>query len=141
MVEIINVTITRNPLAYAVRTGGQQMSLIKNLLRRSRFFKALTCGLAGAPTSPGRVLVSETAHGRRLLYTADTVTEAEWIQQALHDAGFSLEHIPSTMAGVFGIAGNSSIYVLPEEYEEAQEFLSVYLDPPAGTEIDEPFPS
>lgn len=93
---------------------------LKQAIRNSNIFKVLSCGAAGAPTMPGRVIVDETAQGMRLLHTADTNTEAGWLQQALAEAGFYMEYVPSAAAGIFGITCNNSIYVRPEEFDEAR---------------------
>lgn len=109
---------------------------LKQAMRNSNLFKVLTCGAAGAPTVPGRVIVDESAQGMRLLHTADTITEAGWLQQALAEAGFYMEYVPSTAAGIFGITGNNSIYVRPEEYNDARDFLDEYLNAPVEPQDD-----
>jgi hypothetical protein len=119
---------------------GDLLARIKRVIRKSRYVKVAACGAAWAPTSPGRVIVQEKAQGLRLLCTVDTAAEAGWLQQVLVEAGFHQEYIPSTTAGLFGVAGNTSIYVKPEEFDDAAEFLHAYLNAPHLEQLDEIIP-
>lgn len=105
---------------------------IKQFLRDPSYLKVFFFGMAVTPTNTGRVMVETNAHGLKLLHTAGTVTEAEWLRQALSEAGFRMEYVPSASTGIFGTSGNSSIYVEPEDYDEASEFLRAYLDGGGG---------
>ncbi len=109
---------------------------IKDSLRKRGFLKVLLCGAAGQPTNPGRVMVDLAPQGLKLLHTANTVTEAEWLTQILRDAGFAMQYVPSASTGIFGTSGNSSIYINRDEYDEALDFLNQYLDGEAGTSAD-----
>lgn len=100
---------------------------LKNSLREHGFLKVLLCGAAGQPTNTGRVMVDLAPQGLKLLHTANTVPEAEWLTQVLRDAGFAMEHVPTASTGIFGTSGNSSLYVRPDEHDEAAEFLHNYL--------------
>ncbi len=107
---------------------------LKRLLREPGYGKVLLFGAAVTPTNPGRVMVDMAPQGLKLLHTTDTVTEAEWLTQVLRDAGFNMQHVASASTGIFGTSGNSSIYVRPDEFEDATSFLDQFL---AGVSTDE----
>lgn len=100
---------------------------IKRVLRKPSLLKVLIFGAVATPTNPGRVMVDLSPQGLKLVHTAGTVSEAGWLTQVLRDAGFTMQYVPSASTGIFGTSGNSSIYVIPDEYDEALEFLNQYL--------------
>lgn len=101
---------------------------VKRALRGPGYLKMLFFASAVVPTNTGRVIVEESAAGGRLIHTADTSAEADMLRQLLADAGFHIEFVPSASMGIFGTPGNSSIYVKPAEYEDAQAFLNQYYN-------------
>jgi hypothetical protein len=105
-----------------------------NALKKALPLQLLTWPLGlwvGMPTDPYRVPFLEGCPmDLKALYTAGSSPEAEMLRQVLIDAGFHVEYVPSPATGVFGVTGNSTIYVPAGEFDAATQFLGEYLSPP-----------
>ena len=42
--------------------------------------------------------------------------------QVLTEAGFHVEHVASSLTGVFGISGNTNVFVASDQFESAEAF-------------------
>jgi hypothetical protein len=111
---------------------------LKKAIREPGYLKTLFFASAVVPTNPGRVIVEEGAAGLTLLHTAATPAEAEMLRQLLRDGGFYVEYVPSASTGIFGTANSSSIYVKPEEYQDANAFVTQFYSSNStiGDEVD-----
>ncbi len=93
-------------------------------------FKAFMMS-ANIPLNASQVpFIEPDPDGLKLLFTAASSPEAELLRQVLIEAGFHIEFVPSTVTGVFGLTGNTCIYVPAGEYAEAQAFLRDYYSAP-----------
>ncbi len=110
--------------------GGGEMpgfvDKLKRAIREPGYLKTLVFAAAVVPTNTGRVIVEDDAASLRLLHTANTTAEADMLRQLLIDAGFHIEYVPSASTGIFGTSGSSSIYIQPDQFEDADAFLKQY---------------
>lgn len=89
-----------------------------------RAFALWSLLMVGSPTDAGAIPPIRTApSGLRLVYSAPTASEAEWLRQMLLQSGFHVEFVPSITSGIFGTTGSVDVYVEAEQAEDAIEFL------------------
>lgn len=108
-----------------------------NAIRKALPLQILAAPILAAtafPINPSRIHFLEgTPMGLELLYTADSIPEADMLRQVLIEAGFHVEYVPASAMGVFGVSGSPTLYVPDSELAAAAEFLRDYLNPPASS--------
>ncbi len=99
---------------------------LKRVVREPGYLKVLLFGATMTPANPAG-FSGAAPHGLALLHVAGTMAEAEMLRQVLTEAEFHVEYVAGAATGIFGTAGNNSVYVQANEFEHARAFLDEYF--------------